>query len=156
MTPNVFRPPAMIFGSVLSGAAQARVTRAAAATSSPTFSSLYIDTISTAHQLHRTVPSAILESSRIMRLLHFNNDGDFSLTEFFEDDIPEYAILSHRWGAEEVTFKDMTDGTSKATQVKPRLATVRYSSAENRRGVMAWITSGWTHAASTNRAALSS
>ncbi len=49
-----------------------------------------------------------------MRLLYFNNDGDFSLTEFFEDDIPEYAILSHRWGAEEVTFKDITNGTSKA------------------------------------------
>jgi hypothetical protein len=49
-----------------------------------------------------------------MRLLHFNNDTDFSLTEFFEDDIPEYAILSHRWGVEEVTFKDMTNGTSKA------------------------------------------
>ncbi|KAH7418713.1 hypothetical protein BKA64DRAFT_717375 [Cadophora sp. MPI-SDFR-AT-0126] len=48
-----------------------------------------------------------------MRLLHFNNDGDFSLTEFFEDDIPEYAILSHRWGAEEVTFKGLIDGTSK-------------------------------------------
>ncbi|PQE14281.1 hypothetical protein CJF31_00006831 [Rutstroemia sp. NJR-2017a BVV2] len=29
-------------------------------------------------------------------------------------DIPEkYAILSHRWGVEEVTFKDLTDGTSK-------------------------------------------
>ncbi|KAL5313070.1 hypothetical protein ACEPPN_019497 [Leptodophora sp. 'Broadleaf-Isolate-01'] len=48
-----------------------------------------------------------------MRLLQYNNDGDFSLTEFFEDDIPEYTILSHRWGAEEVTFKDLTDGTSK-------------------------------------------
>lgn len=49
-----------------------------------------------------------------MRLLQYNNDGDFSLTEFFEGDIPEkYAILSHRWGAEEVTFKDLTDGTSK-------------------------------------------
>jgi hypothetical protein len=49
-----------------------------------------------------------------MRLLQYNNDGDFSLTEFFEGDIPKkYAILSHRWGAEEVTFKDLTDGTSK-------------------------------------------
>ncbi|KAL5331173.1 hypothetical protein ACEPPN_000702 [Leptodophora sp. 'Broadleaf-Isolate-01'] len=49
-----------------------------------------------------------------MRLLQYNNDGDFSLTEFFEGDIPkQYAILSHRWGAEEVTFKDLTDGTSK-------------------------------------------
>jgi hypothetical protein len=49
-----------------------------------------------------------------MRLLQYNNDGDFSLTEFFESDIPKYAILSHRWGAEEVTFKDLIDGTSKS------------------------------------------
>jgi hypothetical protein len=32
-----------------------------------------------------------------MRLLAYNNDGEFSLTQFFGDDIPEqYAILSHR------------------------------------------------------------
>ncbi|PQE06061.1 hypothetical protein CJF30_00005019 [Rutstroemia sp. NJR-2017a BBW] len=48
-----------------------------------------------------------------MRLLHYNNDGEFSLTEFFESDMPKYAILSHRWGAEEVTFRDLMDGTSK-------------------------------------------
>ncbi|KAG4441475.1 hypothetical protein IFR05_003081 [Cadophora sp. M221] len=49
-----------------------------------------------------------------MRLLQYNNDGDFGLTEFFEGDVPKkYAILSHRWGAEEVTFKDLTNGTSK-------------------------------------------
>jgi hypothetical protein len=49
-----------------------------------------------------------------MRLLQQNNDGKLSLTEFFEGDIPKkYAILSHRWGAEEVTFKDLIDGTSK-------------------------------------------
>jgi Heterokaryon incompatibility protein (HET) len=50
-----------------------------------------------------------------MRLLHFNNDGEYSLTQFF-DDIPPYAILSHTWGLEEVTFKDMKkgNGTSKA------------------------------------------
>ena len=49
-----------------------------------------------------------------MRLLQYNSDGDFSLTEFFESDIPKYAILSHRWGAEEITFKDLIDGTSKS------------------------------------------
>ncbi|KAH7364005.1 HET domain-containing protein [Rhexocercosporidium sp. MPI-PUGE-AT-0058] len=50
-----------------------------------------------------------------MRLLQYNNDGDFTLTEFFEGDIPKkYVILSHRWGAEEVTFKDLTDSTSKS------------------------------------------
>jgi hypothetical protein len=48
-----------------------------------------------------------------MRLLQSDGDGNLSLAEFFEDDIPEYAILSHRWGAEEVTFRDLTDGTSK-------------------------------------------
>ncbi|KAH9206331.1 P-loop containing nucleoside triphosphate hydrolase protein [Leptodontidium sp. 2 PMI_412] len=49
-----------------------------------------------------------------MRLLQYNKDGDFTLIEFFEGDIPKkYAILSHRWGAEEVTFKDLTDGTSR-------------------------------------------
>ncbi|KAH8750480.1 heterokaryon incompatibility protein-domain-containing protein [Hyaloscypha finlandica] len=36
-----------------------------------------------------------------MRLLQYDDDGDLSLTEFFESDIPKYAILSHTWGAEE-------------------------------------------------------
>ncbi|PVH74834.1 vegetative incompatibility protein HET-E-1 [Cadophora sp. DSE1049] len=48
-----------------------------------------------------------------MRLLQSDSDGNLSLAEFFEDDIPEYAILSHRWEGEEVTFKDLTAGTSK-------------------------------------------
>jgi hypothetical protein len=48
-----------------------------------------------------------------MRLLQCDNDGNLSLKEFFDDDIPEYAILSHRWEAGEVTFKDLTDDTSK-------------------------------------------
>jgi hypothetical protein len=49
-----------------------------------------------------------------MRLLEYNNDGEFSLAEFFGDDIPRYAILSHRWGAEEVTFKDLMNGTGRS------------------------------------------
>jgi hypothetical protein len=49
-----------------------------------------------------------------MRLLQCDNNGDLSLTEFFESRIPEYAILSHRWEAEEVTFKDLIDGISKS------------------------------------------
>jgi hypothetical protein len=50
-----------------------------------------------------------------MRLLEGNNDGEFSLTEPFADAKPRYAILSHTWGAmaEEVTFRDLIDGTSK-------------------------------------------
>jgi hypothetical protein len=49
-----------------------------------------------------------------MRLLQSEDNGNFSLTEFFESAIPNYAILSHRWGTDEVTFKDLTDGTSKS------------------------------------------
>ncbi|PVH70497.1 hypothetical protein DL98DRAFT_521568, partial [Cadophora sp. DSE1049] len=49
-----------------------------------------------------------------MRLLQSDDDGNLSLTEFFESAIPNYAILSHRWGTDEVTFKDLTDGTSKS------------------------------------------
>ena len=50
-----------------------------------------------------------------MRLLESNKDGEFNLTKDFGDDIPRYAILSHTWGldTEEVTFKDLTDGTGK-------------------------------------------
>jgi hypothetical protein len=57
---------------------------------------------------------SLLEPNRTMRLLQYSNDGDFSLTEFFESDIPKYAIFSHRWGAEEVTFMDLIDGTGKS------------------------------------------
>ena len=46
-----------------------------------------------------------------MRLLHYNNKNEFSLTEFFESEVPEYAILSHRWEAEEATFSDIQSGT---------------------------------------------
>jgi len=74
---------------------------------------LRIYAITTAQQLPGTLPFAILEPTRIMRLLKCDNNGDLSLTEFFESDIPKYAILSHSWGTEEVTFKHLANGTSK-------------------------------------------
>ena len=49
-----------------------------------------------------------------MRLLEYKNDREFSLTEDYVDEIPRYAILSHRWGGEEVTFRDLIDGTGKS------------------------------------------
>ncbi|KAN0117075.1 Quinonprotein alcohol dehydrogenase-like superfamily [Hyaloscypha variabilis] len=52
-----------------------------------------------------------------MRLLERNNAGQLSLTKIFVGgNIPEYAILSHRWGAdtEEVTYGDLIDGTERA------------------------------------------
>lgn len=50
-----------------------------------------------------------------MHLLSFDKNGGFSLTEHIGKDIPKYAILSHTWGRdnEEVTFRDIMDGTGK-------------------------------------------
>lgn len=44
-----------------------------------------------------------------MRLL---NSTTLDLEEFFDDNTPPYAILSHRWLNEEVSLKDMQDGTA--------------------------------------------
>jgi hypothetical protein len=53
-----------------------------------------------------------LDASKMIRLLQYNNDSEFSLTTFFADKIPQkYAILSHTWEAEEVTFEDLQNGT---------------------------------------------
>jgi hypothetical protein len=43
-----------------------------------------------------------------MRLL---NTRTRKIAEFLVEDIPPYAILSHTWGQEEVSFQDMTDPT---------------------------------------------
>jgi tetratricopeptide (TPR) repeat protein len=49
-----------------------------------------------------------------MRLLERNNAGEISLTrDFINDKAPSYAILSHTWGTEEVSFKDLADGTGR-------------------------------------------
>ncbi|TVY23810.1 Vegetative incompatibility protein HET-E-1, partial [Lachnellula hyalina] len=48
-----------------------------------------------------------------MRLLEYLGDERFSLKEFFAD-VPPYAILSHTWGLEEVTFKDMIERTGRS------------------------------------------
>ncbi|KAF1811768.1 HET-domain-containing protein [Eremomyces bilateralis CBS 781.70] len=49
-----------------------------------------------------------------MRLLKLNGNGGFIL-ETFGTTTPPYAILSHTWGSDsdEVTFKDVVDGTGK-------------------------------------------
>jgi hypothetical protein len=49
-----------------------------------------------------------------MRLLKYDDDGNISLTEFDESDIPKYAILSHTWeqdNSEEVTYAEVISGT---------------------------------------------
>jgi hypothetical protein len=44
-----------------------------------------------------------------MRLLNVNAQK-LELVEFFGDQIPPYAILSHTWGEDEVTFQDLQSG----------------------------------------------
>jgi hypothetical protein len=50
-----------------------------------------------------------------MRLLELKEDGEVSLTKELIKEIPPYAILSHTWGddGDEVTFKDLTEGSGK-------------------------------------------
>ncbi|KAK0735299.1 hypothetical protein B0T26DRAFT_798898 [Lasiosphaeria miniovina] len=52
-----------------------------------------------------------------MRLLERGDTGELHLTNPIPNDaipeIPRYAILSHTWGDEEVSFEDMADGTAK-------------------------------------------
>lgn len=47
-----------------------------------------------------------------MRLLYRADGGQLALTDEFISNIPRYAILSHTWGAEEVLFKDIANGTA--------------------------------------------
>ncbi|KAN0067119.1 HET domain containing protein [Elaphomyces granulatus] len=71
-----------------------------------------------------------------MRLLKLNNIGKLSLTKdllLVNDNIPRYAILSHTWRAdaeEEVSFKDMMDGTAKS---KPGYRKLRFCRKRARR-----------------------
>jgi len=37
------------------------------------------------------------------------NAFSLSLEPFYGDDIPSYAILSHTWGAEEVSFQEFAE-----------------------------------------------
>jgi hypothetical protein len=79
------------------------------------------------------LPLVFSKPARIMRLLEHNSAGDLSLTkDFVGDDIPEYAMLSHTWGAdtEEVTFKDLMDGTGKG---KPGYKKIYFCGEQARR-----------------------
>lgn len=48
-----------------------------------------------------------------MRLLERQSDGHVVLCDFTGRDVPDYAILSHTWNKEEVTFQDVEAGTGK-------------------------------------------
>ncbi|KAF5873177.1 putative truncated het-r protein [Botrytis fragariae] len=80
-----------------------------------------------------------------MRLLHYNSDGHLSWPEFFESEIPEYAILSHRWGTEEVTFEDLLDGTSKS---KAGYSKIKFCGEQARRNGLQYF---WVDTCCINR-----
>ena len=46
-----------------------------------------------------------------MRLLRAR---DFTFEEFFGEEVPPYAILSHTWGNEEISYQDMSTGYASA------------------------------------------
>jgi hypothetical protein len=73
-----------------------------------------------------------------MRLLKSEDDGDFSLIEFVDDQIPQYAILSHTWGAdnEEVTFKDIIKGTGKSKAGYTKIRFLRKASCQERSPIL--------------------
>lgn len=48
-----------------------------------------------------------------MRLLHAKS---LTFEEFYDSKTPNYAILSHRWGKKEVSFKEWRMGTAQAGQ----------------------------------------
>ncbi|RAK86429.1 ankyrin repeat-containing protein [Aspergillus costaricaensis CBS 115574] len=50
-----------------------------------------------------------------MRLLNtcLSDTGDFLIQEFFDYELPPYAILSHTWGEEEVTFQEINTVSAK-------------------------------------------
>ena len=66
-----------------------------------------------------------------MRLLKDEGHGILSLVEKHESDIPQYAILSHTWGAEEVTFKDLMEGTGKNKAGYEKMEFCRKKAASN-------------------------
>ncbi|KAH3915831.1 hypothetical protein HBI56_041350 [Parastagonospora nodorum] len=61
----------------------------------------------------------------------------FQLREFFEDDIPRYAILSHRWGHEEVSFDQLTTSLTGAKELAG-FVKIRYCADQARSDGLDW------------------
>lgn len=70
-----------------------------------------------------------------MRLL---NTDTLELVEFSDAEIPEYAILSHRWQREEVTFKDMHNGSHQSREGYAKIKSC-CELAQQRGMAYAWI-----------------
>ena len=73
-----------------------------------------------------------------MRLLHVEND-ELILKEFWHRKIPEYAILSHTWGDDEVSFQDIESGHRRSYQNKEGYRKIKYSCRQARMDGIKWI-----------------
>jgi hypothetical protein len=67
-----------------------------------------------------------------MRLI---NTATIELSEFFDKHIPPYAILSHTWGEDEVTFKDIRKGTGES---KEGYKKILYTCAQAKEDGLEW------------------
>jgi hypothetical protein len=73
-----------------------------------------------------------------MRLLSVENDG-LSLKEFWHRKIPEYAILSHTWGNDEVSFQDIESGNQKSYMSREGYRKIKYGCRQARLDGIKWI-----------------
>ncbi|KAL8832892.1 MAG: hypothetical protein Q9170_004694 [Blastenia crenularia] len=75
-----------------------------------------------------------------MRLLHVNSR---EFKEFFDKDVPPYAIISHRWEEEEVSFKEFKKGLiyNESGQIRSGMNKIRASCdmAQSRNQQWVWI-----------------
>lgn len=72
-----------------------------------------------------------------MRLL---NAKDFTLASFSDEhNIPEYAILSHTWGDDEVTFRDLAELTHEQLVLKKAYTKVRQCCAKAFEWGLEWV-----------------
>jgi Heterokaryon incompatibility protein (HET) len=77
-----------------------------------------------------------------MRLLN-TSTGLFE--EFIGTNIPAYAILSHTWGEEEVSFKDMTTDPSYKSKKGYEKISITCQLAKADGFQYAWIDTCWLH-----------
>jgi hypothetical protein len=63
-----------------------------------------------------------------MRLIHCNS---LKLKEFIGDEnVPPYAILSHTWGDEEVSYQEMIDAVPETRELKAGFAKIKHCCAQ--------------------------
>jgi hypothetical protein len=66
------------------------------------------------------------------------NTESLQLKEFYDSQVPPYAILSHRWGDNEVSFQEFQAGSKKNSEGHEKIANCS-SLAGKRRLDWAWI-----------------